>query len=105
MNPSAPRNPLLGQLTWNLCGEGFWSSKGVITQKWSEFLYISEYHTQLARMSFDKIFKLTAGWSVFFIFVIFFFATLFLLRVPRGHRILLVSPGETLCFLDIGFVG
>ena len=25
----------------------------------------SEYHTQLAKMSFDKIFDLTAGWSAF----------------------------------------
>ena len=25
----------------------------------------SEYHTQLAKMSFDEIFDLTASWSVF----------------------------------------
>ena len=29
------------------------------------YLHFSEYHTQLAKMSFDKISDLTAGWSVF----------------------------------------
>ena len=27
--------------------------------------HIVQYHTQLATVSFDKIFDLTAGWSVF----------------------------------------
>ena len=30
----------------------------------------SEYYTQLAKMSFDEIFDLAAGWSVFCLFVI-----------------------------------
>ena len=60
----------------------------------------SEYHTQLAKMSFDKIFDLTAAYSVFFLYVRICMIIFLFSRIRSG---VFVRLGHSMRLLELEF--